>query len=339
MGKILSIVIPTYNMQDYLRRCLDSLIVSEELMKQLEVLVINDGSKDNSSAIAHEYQEKYPETFRVIDKENGGHGSCCNVGLRYATGKYIRFLDSDDWFDATDFPKFMDLLTQIDCDLILANYVEDYVYKKFSRNIDYCNKCNNKIYLAKEFPFNLFDSFSTLHRSTFKTEPLRQSSIIFTEKASFDDTVLYILPFKTIKTIYCTDFHVYHYFIGREGQSINGVDERKVNMFIHEFKKLVSDYLSIRNSFLSKKQIDFFDSFLNRITFSEVYKQAFLLPTKQAEKVLSHWDSYINSLSISRKKDIPYCLLYEKYPFFISKLLFKLICKKNAVLRRMGIIK
>ena len=233
----------------------------------------------------------------------------------------------------------MDLLTQIDCDLILANYVEDYVYKKFSRNIDYCNKCNNKIYLAKEFPFNLFDSFSTLHRSTFKTEPLRQSSIIFTEKASFDDTVLYILPFKTIKTIYCTDFHVYHYFIGREGQSINGVDERKVNMFIHEFKKLVSDYLSIRNSFLSKKQIDFFDSFLNRITFSEVYKQAFLLPTKQAEKALSHWDSYINSLSISRKKDIPYCLLYEKYPFFISKLLFKFICKKNAVMRRLGIIK
>lgn len=69
MEKILTIVIPTYNMQDYLRRCLDSLIVPEEQMKQLEVLVVNDGSKDNSSAIAHEYQDKYPGTFRVIDKE------------------------------------------------------------------------------------------------------------------------------------------------------------------------------------------------------------------------------------------------------------------------------
>ena len=71
MEKILTIVIPTYNMQDYLHRCLDSLIVPEEQMKHLEVLVVNDGSKDNSSAIAHEYQNKYPDTFRVIDKDNG----------------------------------------------------------------------------------------------------------------------------------------------------------------------------------------------------------------------------------------------------------------------------
>lgn len=75
MEKILTIVIPTYNMQDYLRRCLDSLIVPEEQMQQLEVLVVNDGSKDNSSAIAHEYQKKYPATFRVIDKENGNNES------------------------------------------------------------------------------------------------------------------------------------------------------------------------------------------------------------------------------------------------------------------------
>lgn len=71
MKKILTIVIPTYNVQDYLHRCLNSLIVSEEQMQHLEVLVVNDGSKDSSSAIAHEYQDKYPDTFRVIDKEKG----------------------------------------------------------------------------------------------------------------------------------------------------------------------------------------------------------------------------------------------------------------------------
>ena len=70
MNKILTIIIPTYNMEKYLRRCLDSLIIDEEGMKQLEVLVINDGSKDSSSQIAHEYQDKYPDTFRVIDYEN-----------------------------------------------------------------------------------------------------------------------------------------------------------------------------------------------------------------------------------------------------------------------------
>ena len=78
MTKLLSIIIPTYNMQKYLRHCLDSLLVSDEMMDQLEVLVINDGSKDNSSKIAHEYETKYPNTFRVVDKENGNYGSCVN---------------------------------------------------------------------------------------------------------------------------------------------------------------------------------------------------------------------------------------------------------------------
>lgn len=91
MEKILTIVIPTYNMQDYLRRCLDSLIVPEEQMKHLEVLVVNDGSKDNSSAIAHEYQDKYPDTFRVIDKENGNYGSCVNRGLRMRQESILRY--------------------------------------------------------------------------------------------------------------------------------------------------------------------------------------------------------------------------------------------------------
>lgn len=337
MEKILTIVIPTYNMQDYLRRCLDSLIVLEEQMKQLEVIVVNDGSKDNSSAIAHEYQDKYPDSFRVIDKENGGHGSCCNVGLSLANGKYIRFLDSDDWFDGNDFPRFINLLREVECDLIQTDYITDYVLKKVSSYNDYSLKSKNKKYLASEFPFDFKDSFITIHRSTFRTDGLRKSGIVFTEKASFDDTALYILPFKTIKTIYCSDLHVYHYMIGREGQSVNGIDERKVTMRINEFKKLVNDYLSIRNTCLSKKQIDFFDSFLNRVTFSEVYNYAFLLPTKMAKKYLVHWDSYINTLPIARKEDIKYCSIYENYPFALAKFMFKFVSKKNAFLHKLGI--
>lgn len=83
-------------MEKYLRRCLNSLIIDEEGMKQLEVLVINDGSKDSSSQIAHEYQNKYPDTYRVIDKENGNYGSCVNKGIVKATGKYFKILDADD---------------------------------------------------------------------------------------------------------------------------------------------------------------------------------------------------------------------------------------------------
>ena len=97
MHKVLSIVIPVYKVEKFIRQCLDSVIVSPEEMEQIEVIVVNDGTPDNSSVIAHEYAEKYPNSIKVIDKENGGHGSAWNVGLKLATGKYLRFLDSDDW--------------------------------------------------------------------------------------------------------------------------------------------------------------------------------------------------------------------------------------------------
>ena len=97
MDKILTVIIPTYNMEELLPRCLDSFLIKDKkLMQQVEVLVVNDGSKDNSSSIAHRYEKLYPHTFRVIDKENGNYGSCVNRGLQEATGKYVKVLDADD---------------------------------------------------------------------------------------------------------------------------------------------------------------------------------------------------------------------------------------------------
>ena len=98
MEKLLTIIIPTYNMEKYLDKCLSSLIVDDkELMTQLEVLVVIDGAKDRSSEIAHTYQDKYPDTYVVIDKENGNYGSCINRGLKEASGKYVKVLDADDY--------------------------------------------------------------------------------------------------------------------------------------------------------------------------------------------------------------------------------------------------
>ena len=122
-NKILTIVIPTYNMQDYLRRCLDSLLVEQERLKKIEVLVVNDGSKDNSSAIAHEYETKYPEAFRVIDNENGNYGSCVNRGLKEAKGKYFRILDADDRFDTGALVQLVDVLATTDLDLVFSRCI------------------------------------------------------------------------------------------------------------------------------------------------------------------------------------------------------------------------
>ena len=122
MIKLLTVIIPTYNMQEYLHRCLDSLIVQQPMRESLEVLVINDGGKDKSSIIAHEYEDRYPDTFKVIDKENDHYGSCVNRGLVEATGKYVKVLDADDWFDTGELEKLLEKLPSIDVDLIMTSY-------------------------------------------------------------------------------------------------------------------------------------------------------------------------------------------------------------------------
>lgn len=96
MQKLLTVAIPSYNSQDYVRRAIESLLPGKE---QVEVIVVDDGSTDDTSGIAEEYIEKYPDTVRLIRKENGGHGDAVMAGLSAATGLYFRVLDSDDWLE------------------------------------------------------------------------------------------------------------------------------------------------------------------------------------------------------------------------------------------------
>ena len=98
MGKILSITIPSYNVEKYIDKCVQSMLV-DSILDDIEILIVNDGSKDSTPEIAKGYVEKYPQTVRLIDKENGGHGSTINAGIREATGKYFKVVDGDDWLN------------------------------------------------------------------------------------------------------------------------------------------------------------------------------------------------------------------------------------------------
>lgn len=335
MEKLLTIIVPTYNMEKYLRRCLDSLIIGDEGMRLLEVLVINDGSKDSSSAIAHEYQAKYPDTFRVIDKENGGHGSCCNVGLREAKGKYVRFLDSDDWFDQENFPKFIELLQALDIDLVQTNKVFEYVNDNRAVACNIYEEVANRVYSADEFPYSKFERFfSTIHDSTYRTEMLRSINIVFSEKIQFDDTVLYIKPFEGIRTIYCSNMVIYHYMLGREGQSVGNMDERKMQFRKQEFLKLCDEYSLIRNQ-LSSPQRTYFDVTINRQIFQEFYVCSLRLTNEQCIRLVHEWDRKIQRYDFVNNRYIPIKrkllnadIKYIKILFDMKQLLKRVICIK-----------
>lgn len=223
MEKILTIVIPTYNMQDYLRRCLDSLIVPEEQMKQLEVLVVNDGSKDNSSAIAHEYQDKYPGTFRVIDKENGNYGSCVNRGLKEAIGKYFKILDADDWYNKEGLIKMLSTIKSLDVDMIITRLRTYYEQaNKYSDSISF-ESLSSHVYLKGEEAFDKIDFYKYIgmHKVAYKTSLLRSIPLKHQEGISYTDNEYAYYPFGHVGSVVFIDECVYVYWIGREGQTVS----------------------------------------------------------------------------------------------------------------------
>lgn len=243
MDKVLSIIIPTYNMERYLRKCLDSLIISNENMGFLEVLVINDGSKDSSSQIAHQYEIKYPQTFRVIDKENGNYGSCINRGLKEAKGNYIKILDADDYFDTANFSLFIELLKKKDVDCVITDFIQvNYLGEKICRH---CFKLpKEKVFHLEEMPESV-SSRLYMHAVCYKTSMLRDIKYTQTEGISYTDQEWVFLPMASSKDIIYYPHVVYKYFVGREGQTIDvKVWESKFWMEIQGCKVMM-DYRNI----------------------------------------------------------------------------------------------
>ena len=184
--KLLSIVVPVYNTEDYIRRCLDS-IVSIDDRSPLEIIVVSDGSKDSSIDIAKEYAAKYPECFVIIEKENGGHGSTVNKGLEVATGKYFRVLDSDDWFDTMNFAKYLADLEHCDEDLVLTPYTQEYTFNGGKFEYKYPEYEHDEVYTWDDMEFDEGTMYFTMASSTYKTELLRECGLRLFEKSFYVD--------------------------------------------------------------------------------------------------------------------------------------------------------
>lgn len=243
---MLTIVIPVYNVENYIRQCLDSVIVSDKLLEKLEVIIVNDGTPDNSGLISHEYEARYPEVIRVIDKENGGHGSAWNLGLTLATGKYIRFLDSDDWL--SNLAAFIESIEEVDVDLIFTHLVNFYDDTKVERLDAFVNVKYGEKYSLEDFSFrNVADTSGiyNFHRCTYRTSMLRSECPLFCERVCYDDGILVVAPIILADELVFLDIQLYNYRLAREGQSMN------INMQ----RKHIRDWLPV-----CRKTIDFVNS-------------------------------------------------------------------------------
>ena len=227
MQKLLTVVVPVYRVEAYINKCLDSLLVSPGLLEKLEVILVNDGTPDHSAEMSREYVKRYPEAFRQIDKKNGGHGSAWNVGVREATGRYLRFLDSDDWF--TNLDRLLSDLETCEEDVIFHPYNRCYASGNRIVPVGTAVPPGAPVPLSSGMWGRLSDGFSCCNfwSTTYKTSILRPLDPLFAEKVMFDDYILTWAPLVYGRTCRAFDYPVYNYLLGRPGQSMDLAAKRK----------------------------------------------------------------------------------------------------------------
>ena len=223
MEKTLSIIVPAYNMETYLPKCLGSLVVGDkDTLAKLEVLVVNDGSKDSTSEIAHRYEAKHPGVFRVIDKENGHYGSCTNRGLKEATGRFVKVVDADDYVNTDALSRLVELLFSIDLDkekidMVVSDYAEVNVHGKVLKRSNYAFPIG-AAFQADVFPRNM-DRIPT-HCICYRTGLLREINYRQTEGMSYTDLEWILEPMARVGYARYLPAVVTNYLIGRQGQSM-----------------------------------------------------------------------------------------------------------------------
>ena len=227
---VLSIVVPAYNVQQYIEKCAVSLMNHRNCHKT-EVIIVNDGSKDNTSQIAHSLAEKSCGIIKVIDKKNGGHGSTINEGIKAAKGRYFRLVDGGDWVDGENLATLVDKLETEEADIVLTKGSYEYVEKSLLENIiDYGMMREGILYrfdiLAYEgYGFNTYGPMLTT--ATIKTKVLKKADFRITEKNPYVDMEFNAFSLKYVDTIKYYDLDIYRSLIGRTEQTVSCEARRK----------------------------------------------------------------------------------------------------------------
>ena len=276
--KLLSVVVPSYNASKYLDFNLQSFL-RPSVPEKLEVIVVDDGSTDDTARIADAYHEKYPETIKVIHKENGGHGSGINAGLRAATGKYFKLVDADDWVDHEALERLLDYIasfdaaaanadTDIDAAQVQADvkararnkavYCPDVIYNNYYWRLTDEAKSPDAYERKTEFtePFSgveyrkVYDfesiadrCYVKMHNMTIRTDILREHQIQIDEHCYYVDMEYILYPMPYVETIAFLPEFLYQYQIGRQGQSMDPAKmQRNATQYDHVLASIYAYY-------------------------------------------------------------------------------------------------
>ena len=217
--KLLSVCIPSYNSQDYLHHAVESLLPGGD---RVEILIVNDGSKDDTARIADDYARRYPGIVRAIHKENGGHGDAVMCGLSQATGRYFKVVDSDDWVDKDAYPRVLDALAaHADLDLMICNYIYDKVGAAHKHVVRYDNALpEGRVFTWDDVGRFHVGQYILMHSAIYRTQMLRDCGLSLPRHTFYVDNLYVYVPLTHVHRMLYLNLDLYHYFIGRDDQSV-----------------------------------------------------------------------------------------------------------------------
>ena len=222
--KLITFTVPCYNSADYMDRCIESLLPAGP---EAEIILVDDGSKDNTGKIADAYAEKYPDIVRVIHQKNGGHGEGVNQGIRNATGLYYKVVDSDDWLDGDALQQVMAKLREFAAmdqpvDLLMCNYVYEHTVDNTHHTVRYTRILpQNRVFTWEEIGHFPQSQNILMHTVIYRTQILRQCKLELPKHTFYVDNIFVYQPLPCCERLYYLDLDLYRYFIGREDQSVN----------------------------------------------------------------------------------------------------------------------
>lgn len=226
--KILSFIIPAYNSEAFLDKCLSSMLVPEVLPK-LEIIVVNDGSKDATASIAEKYCIQYPEVVHLISQENKGHGGALNIGCATAQGKYLKVIDADDWILSENLAKFISLLEQCESDVVLTHHHTIDIGTGEMKNWRSYPRKFGKPYTFEQImsDWRSFDRSLTFHGITYRTAFYHEYGHALLEHVFYEDHEYATYPCCQAQSVTPFDLFLYEYRIGDVNQSVSNANQLK----------------------------------------------------------------------------------------------------------------
>lgn len=253
MDKLLSIIVPSYNMEKYLPKCLGSLVVDDaDMLNRLDVIAVNDGSKDRTSEIAHGFEAKYPGVFRVIDKANGNYGSCINAALPTARGRFVKILDADDTYDTVAFGRYLKELAKLPetTDMVVNDWVQVDETGHISGSTTYPFPVDARFGIEK---ISSRDSFVGMYAVAYRTALLLKIGYKQTEGISYTDTEWTYSPVAVSRDVHYVRQPVYRYLVGRPGQTVErAIFVRNVWMQDKIIERMLKQYDTISCSSMAR---------------------------------------------------------------------------------------